>query len=120
MKKIISVFLTIIIIVSGIYCNTLNNINDIIDKTIRFNNWKEAKVELESYIKNHPTDSYAYSIYAEVLNKLKLNDLAIIAVRTAINYEKSKAKKGAVAVPRRFFGPGSDRWGRDRKFALVV
>lgn len=89
MKKILFLFYFIIIIFS-IHCNTLN---DIIDKTIRFNKWKEAKVQLEIYLKTNSTDSYAYSIYASVLNELKLYDDAILSVRKAINYEEKKNRK---------------------------
>ncbi len=92
MKKYLFVSLFIIIIYS-VYCNTLN---DIIDKTVRFNKWQDAKVQLESYIANNPGDSYAYSIYAAVLNELKMYDEAINAERNAINYENSDEKKGAL------------------------
>jgi tetratricopeptide (TPR) repeat protein len=90
MKKLFFI-LNFIIIISYIYCNTLN---DIIDKTVRFNKWDDAKKQLESYLSNNPVDSFGYSIYAAVLNELKLYDEAIIAVRNAINYENSNEKKG--------------------------
>lgn len=90
MKKIFFCILFIIIIYS-VYCNTLN---DIIDNTIRYNKWEDAKVELENYINNNPTDTYANSLYASVLNELKMYDEAIIAIRNAINFENTSNKKG--------------------------
>lgn len=71
-----------------------NDINTIIDKTIRFDKWGEAKVELENYLKNNPGDSNGYALYGVVLKELKLYDEAIIATRNAINFEKSDSKKG--------------------------
>ena len=95
MKKKYLVFL-FIMLVSLMYSNTLNDliVNNKIDNAIRLNKWEDAKSELELYLKNNSTDSYAYSIYAAVLNQLKKYDDAIIAVRTAINYEKSNEIKG--------------------------
>jgi len=89
MKKIILIFY-FIIVVSLLYCNTLKNI---MDSTIRLNKWNDAKKELELYLNENPSDSYAYSVYAAVLNELKLYDDAIIAIRHAINYEKSNKTK---------------------------
>jgi tetratricopeptide (TPR) repeat protein len=84
---LIPFFLTIIIL--NIFSINQNDINYIIDQYIRFNKWQEAKKELESYLKVNPTDTYAYSIYSEVLYELQLYDDAILATRTAINYEKN-------------------------------
>lgn len=89
MKKNI-LLLFFIIIISNVYCNTLN---DIIDKSIRFNKWEEARAKLEKYLSSNPTDTHGYSIYASVLNQLTLYDDAILAVRSAINYEKNNNKK---------------------------
>lgn len=88
MKNILFFLLFLILIISPIYSNNENEINYIIDKYIRFNKWREAKKELDDYLKNNSTDTFAYSIYAEVLKELKLYDEAIIATRTAINFEK--------------------------------
>lgn len=89
MKNIIIVFLYLIIMISPIFCNNQNEVNYIIDQYIRFNKWKEAKKELELYLKSNSTDTFAYSIYSEVLYELELYDDAILATRTALNYEKS-------------------------------
>ncbi len=89
MKKNILIFF-FIIIVSLIYCNTLNNI---IDKSIRFNKWDDAKNELEFFLKDNPADTNALAIYAAVLNELKMYDEAILAVNKAISYESSNDKK---------------------------
>jgi tetratricopeptide (TPR) repeat protein len=83
-------FCFFIIIVSNVYCNKLN---DIIDKSIRYNNWSQARDDLNKYILDNPTDTYAYSLYASVLNELKQYDEAIIAVRNAINYETRDLNK---------------------------
>jgi tetratricopeptide (TPR) repeat protein len=74
-----------------LYSSTLN---DIIDKTVRFNDWINAKIQLEDYLKSNASDSYAYSVYAEVLNNLKLYDQAISAEKNAITNEKNEEKKG--------------------------
>jgi tetratricopeptide (TPR) repeat protein len=85
------IFCYFIIIISISYCNSLN---DIIDKSIRFNDWKKAKIDLESYLDQNPTDPAAFSFYAEILSELNLNDDAIVAIQKAINYEQSNDKKG--------------------------
>jgi tetratricopeptide (TPR) repeat protein len=67
---------------------------EIIDKFVRFDKWREAKSAFENYLKSNPTDTYAYSVYANVLGELKLYDDAIIAARTGLNYEKTDEAKG--------------------------
>ena len=89
MKNIIIISLYFFIIIFQILCINQNDINYIIDQYIRFNKWQDAKKELEIYLKKNPTDTYAYSIYSEVLYELELYDDAILATRTAINYEKT-------------------------------
>lgn len=89
MRNIILFFLTFFIFI--VYPN---DINDIIDKSIRFDKWEDAKIELEAYLKNNPTDSNAYALYGAVLKELRAYDNAIIAFRSAINFEKFDQKKG--------------------------
>ena len=89
MKNIIIIFLYFFSITFHVFSINQNDINYIIDQYIRFNKWQEAKKELEIYLKSNPTDTFAYSIYAQTLYELKLYDDAILATRTAINYEKS-------------------------------
>jgi len=91
LKKNIFIFYLIIISTSLLFCN---NINEIIDKYIRFNKWDEAKLSIEIYIKNNNNDSYAYELYSVILKELKMYDESIIALRNAINNEKSNEKKG--------------------------
>lgn len=93
LKNIIIIFLFLIIIISPIFCNNQAELNNIIDKYVRFNKWNDAKKELEVYLKNNPTDTYAYSVYSAVLFELNLYDDAILATRTALNYEKSDTFK---------------------------
>lgn len=69
-------------------------IDNIIDNYIRYNNWNDAKINLEIYLKKNRTDSYAYSLYSLVLKELKMYDESIVALRNAINNEKSNEKKG--------------------------
>lgn len=69
-------------------------LNTIIDNYIRYDKWETARLKLAGYLKKNSEDSYAYSIYASVLNELELYDDAIIAIRKAISYEKSTEKKG--------------------------
>ncbi len=69
-------------------------INEIIDKYIRFDKWEESKIQLETYLKKNPTDSNAYALYGIVLKELKEYDNAIVATRSAINFEKIEEKKG--------------------------
>jgi tetratricopeptide (TPR) repeat protein len=78
----------------GLNFSNNQNLTDIIDKYIRFDNWKEAKASIEDYLKSNPTDTYAYSLYANVLAELKLYDDAIVAARTALNYEKNSETQG--------------------------
>ena len=98
MKKIIFIVFLIFNLtfyfLSGLNLTNNPNLNDIIDKYIRFDNWKQAKSSLEDYLKSNPTDTYAYSLYSEVLGELKLFDDAIVAARTALNYEKDSATQG--------------------------
>ncbi len=89
LKNTLFLLLFIIIIISPIYSNNENDLKYIIDKYIRFNKWQEAKKELENYLISNSTNSDAYSLYAEVLFELNLYDDAIIATRTAINFEKN-------------------------------
>jgi len=107
LKKLFFIFFVNIIITLSIYCNTLN---DILDKYIRFNNWAEAKTKLEEYIKQNPTDSYAYSLYAGTLNELKLYDEVIISLKNAINYENSVEKKGEL-----YFNLGNAYYNKNSK-----
>ena len=89
MKKIIILFLLQIpVLLAG------KSLNEIIDEYFRYNNWGEAKSQLEIYIDSNASDPYAYSLYASVLNELNLHDEAIMAIRKAINYESSTEKKG--------------------------
>lgn len=88
--KLIAFYLIIICLAA--YCNTLN---DIIDNTFRFNKWDEAKVQLEYYLKENSTDSYAFALYSTALENLKQYDLAITAMKNAINFEKSDEIKGS-------------------------
>ncbi|HOJ64681.1 MAG TPA: tetratricopeptide repeat protein [Spirochaetota bacterium] len=90
MRKILFLFFSYFFL-SLLFADDLNNI---IEKTIRFDKWEEAKIELENYLKSNPTDSNAYSLYGVVLKELKLYDEAIIATRSAINFEKEDIKKG--------------------------
>jgi hypothetical protein len=85
------IILFLIIICLSSYCNTLN---DIIDTTFRYDKWDDAKIQLEDYIKDNPTDAYAFSLYSFALENLKLYDLAISACKNAINFETSDEKKG--------------------------
>jgi tetratricopeptide (TPR) repeat protein len=87
-KKIFYYFF--IFFVSALYCS---NIDDIIDKTIRYNNWNDAKIELEKYLETNGDDTKALKLYAEVLNNLKLYDDAILTIRKAINFEKNNKNK---------------------------
>ena len=103
MKNKIIIFLYLFIIIFHVFCTNENNINYIIDHYIRFNKWQEAKKELESYLKNNPTDTYAYSIYAQTLFELNLYDDAILATRTAINYEKTDEFKAELYNNLGFF-----------------
>ena len=77
-----------------LYGESPKELKEIIDKEVRFNSWKEAKLDLEIYLKSNPDDSYAYSVYASVLGELKLYDDSILAIRNAINFEKNDEKKG--------------------------
>jgi tetratricopeptide (TPR) repeat protein len=79
---------------SGLDFTNNASLNDIIDKYIRFDNWKQAKISLEDYLKSNPTDTYAFSLYANVLGELKMFDEAIVAARTALNYEQNKETQG--------------------------
>ena len=95
MKKftffIIYNILFLFLIVFGISAKSLN---EIIDETIRFNNWQQARIELDAYTKANPNDADAFGLYAVALSQLKNYDEAIRACRTAINLEKSDEKKG--------------------------
>lgn len=90
MKKYIFILFVFVIIKSF----PQSKLDEIIDKHIRFNKWDGAKNELEVYIRNYPTDSEAYRLYASVLYELNKYDDAIIALRNAISFEKSDEKKG--------------------------
>jgi tetratricopeptide (TPR) repeat protein len=89
--KILSLLLFLIILSFNLYCNSLN---DIIDNTVRYDKWDDAKIQLENYIKDNPGDANALSVYSSVLQNLKLYDLAITAMKNAINFETSDEKKG--------------------------
>jgi tetratricopeptide (TPR) repeat protein len=91
LKRIIILLFTVIIITFPIYCNQLD---DIIDKTIRYDKWIEAKQALEEYLRSNPSDSNGLAQYANVLRQLKLNEDAISSYKSAINYEISNEKKG--------------------------
>ena len=93
MKKITILFYFACIIGISIYCTP---IDDIIDGSIRFNKWEEAKKDLEAYLKKNNSDVYAYSLYSVVLKELKLYDEAILALKNSIVHEKSDAKKGEI------------------------
>ena len=94
MKKftvfIISILFSLFAVV-GVSAKTLN---EIIDETIRYNNWQQARIELDAYTKANPNDADAFGLYAVALSQLKNYDEAIRACRTAINLEKSDEKKG--------------------------
>jgi tetratricopeptide (TPR) repeat protein len=89
--KILAIIISLIILSFNVYCNSLD---DIIDNTIRYDKWDEAKIQLEGYLKENPADARAFSLYSTVLNDLKLYDQAINAMKNAINYELSNEKKG--------------------------
>jgi len=93
-RKIFIIFVSILTI--AVFSDKIfsTSITDIIDNTIRYNNWSEAKKQLENYIKINSTDSNGFVLYAAVLNELKMYDEAIIAARSAINFESSDEKKG--------------------------
>jgi tetratricopeptide (TPR) repeat protein len=87
---IISILFSLFAVV-GVSAKTLN---EIIDETIRYNNWQQARIELDAYTKANPNDADAFGLYAVALSQLKNYDEAIRACRTAINLEKSDEKKG--------------------------
>lgn len=91
-KKLL--FCTIISLIYILNLFSQSSLEQIIDKQIRYNKWDIAKTELENYIRSYPSDSEGYRLYGIVLYELKLFDEAIIAIRNAINFEKSDEKKG--------------------------
>jgi len=93
-RKIFIIFISIFTIALSSDKIFSNSITDIIDNSIRYNDWSEAKKRLENYIKINSTDPKGFVLYAAVLNELKMYDEAIIAARSAINFESSDEKKG--------------------------
>jgi tetratricopeptide (TPR) repeat protein len=90
MKKTACILLAIILPIS-LYCNTLN---DIIDESVRFDNWGEALTRLEEYVVENPADARGHLWHGLVLEQLGKYDEAILAMRNAINYEQTSEKKG--------------------------
>lgn len=89
MKKI--VILGFILLAFSLNAKTLN---DIIDETVRYNNWSAAKDELDVYLRTNQNDAAAFSLYSVALSQLKDYDGAIKACRNAITLESSTEKKG--------------------------
>lgn len=94
MKKIIIFIISVLFSSFFVIEVSAKTLNEIINGTIRLNNWTQACIELDDYTKSNINDADAFGLYAVALSQLKRYDEAIRACRTAINLEKSDEKKG--------------------------
>lgn len=92
-KNLYKIIFFIFLLCFPVFLASGETLKEIINKTIRFDDWQGAKSRLEKYIQDNPYDVEAFILYAEVLSTLNLHDDAILAMRKALTFEKDSLQR---------------------------